>query len=118
MNMQYFWICDQKPSKTFSLHEKQDKKILQNILRNITLKSIINVYFLSIHRQIKRHVQSRLSYLRGSWLEMITTDSNTEHLKSSIFLSDSHFRNLCLGIVHNVPHFYQFYFYAQILDRK
>ena len=32
MYTQYFWIRDQKPSKTFSLHEKQDKKILQNIL--------------------------------------------------------------------------------------
>ena len=40
MNMRYFWIYVQKPLKAFSLHENQDKNILQTILQNIILQNI------------------------------------------------------------------------------
>ena len=62
INMRYFWICNQKTWKTFSLHGTQDKEILPTILQSIILQSIVNVYVLYIYRQIKHHTQSRLSY--------------------------------------------------------
>ena len=63
MNMWYFLIRNQKPLKTFSFHGNQYKKILQSILRSITLQNIINVYILSNYRHKKRHRRSRSSYL-------------------------------------------------------
>ena len=58
------WICVisglviKKRYKNFSFHGKMGKKILIN-LRNILLRSMVNVYIRYICRRIKRHVQSR-----------------------------------------------------------
>ena len=57
-NMRYFGIRDEKTFKNLSFHGNQDNKILQTILRSIILKKIINVYALSIYRNIKTRVST------------------------------------------------------------
>ena len=64
MNMRCFWIRDQKILKNFLVAWKSGQKTLQTILLIIVLQNIINMYVLSIYRQIKRHCRSFLSYLR------------------------------------------------------
>ena len=71
INMRYFWIRDQNILKTLSLHEKQDKKILQTILRSIIIQSVINLYVLYTYTQIKCHGQSRSYYLSRTWKGML-----------------------------------------------
>ena len=53
-----------KSFKIFPLHGNETKKILPYILQIIILQNIIRGYILSIYRQIKRHSQYRLYYLR------------------------------------------------------
>ena len=65
MYNEYGFFLDLWPKKlkSFLLYGDQNKTILQTISQNMTLKSILNVYVLSIYRQIIRQINFLLYYL-------------------------------------------------------